>query len=47
MSNLTGDKYLELVEKSGLIEAAALTKAQADYEAELGPDDKADGQKFI
>ena len=58
MSNLTGDKYLELVEKSGLLEAAVVTKALADFEAELSatgksgspaPADpsKTDGQRFI
>lgn len=58
MSNLTGDKYLELVEKSGLLEAAVVTKALADFEAELSatgksgspaPVDpsKTDGQRFI
>lgn len=31
MSNLTGDKYLELVEKSGLLEAAVVTKMLADF----------------
>ena len=58
MSNLTGDKYLELVEKSGLLEAAVIAKALADFEAELSatgksgspaPADpsKTDGQRFI
>ncbi|MGC3972125.1 MAG: hypothetical protein QM775_33735 [Pirellulales bacterium] len=35
MSNLTGDKFLELVEKSTLLEASVLAKSQADFEAEL------------
>lgn len=47
MSNLTGDQIFELVEKSGLIPADSLAKALADFEAEAGPDGKADGPKFI
>ncbi|MCE9607639.1 MAG: serine/threonine protein kinase [Planctomycetia bacterium] len=47
MSNLTGDQIFELIEKSGLITADSLTKALADFEAEVGPEAKTEGPKFI
>jgi serine/threonine protein kinase len=47
MSNMTGDQIFELVEKSGLLPADSLAKAQADFETEVGPELKSDGVKFV
>jgi serine/threonine protein kinase len=40
MSNLTGDRHFDLVDKSGLLDASILAKAQTDFEAELAAEQK-------